>query len=203
MALTRRFLRGMGLTDEQVDTIIEAHTEVTDALKAERDAFEADAKKLPGVQKDLDDLRQTIGDGEETVSKAEYDRLQGEYDTYKNGVTAREAHTAKETAYRTLLKEAGVDPKRIDAIVRITDIDGIELAEDGKIKDADTRTATVKTDYADFIVEYDEKGADVANPPANSGKGNTTTKEQIMAIRDGSERRRAMAENPELFGLNE
>lgn len=26
MALTRKLLRGMGLTDEQVDTIIEAHT---------------------------------------------------------------------------------------------------------------------------------------------------------------------------------
>ena len=33
MALTRRFLKGMGLTEEQVDTIIEAHTEVTDGLK--------------------------------------------------------------------------------------------------------------------------------------------------------------------------
>lgn len=203
MALTRKLLRGMGLTDEQVDTIIEAHTDTVDGIKAERDSYKTDAEKLPGVQKELNDLKQTIGDGGETVSKAEYDRLQNDFNTYKDGVTAREAHTAKETAYRTLLKEAGVDPKRIDAIVKITDIDGIELAEDGKIKDADTRTATVKTDYADFIVTYSEQGANVANPPANNGKGNTVTKEQIMAIKDGSERRRAMAENPELFGLNE
>ena len=162
----------MGLTDEQVDTIIEAHTDTVDGIKAERDSYKTDAEKLPWVQNELNDLKQTIGDGGETVSKAEYDRLQGEYDTYKNGVTAREAHAAKETAYRTLLKEAGVDPKRIDAIVKITDIDGIELAEDGKIKDADTRTATVKTDYADFIVTYGEHGANVANPPANNGGGN-------------------------------
>lgn len=169
MALTRKLLRGMGLTDEQVDTIIEAHTDTVDALKAERDGYKTDAEKLPGVQKELSDLRQSIGDGGEVVSKAEYDRLQGEYDTYKEGVTAREARSAKEAAFRTLLKEAGIDPKRIDAIVKITDIDGIELAEDGKIKDADTRTATVKTDYADFIVTYGEKGADVADPPANNG----------------------------------
>ena len=27
MALTRKLMKGMGLTDEQVDTIIEAHTD--------------------------------------------------------------------------------------------------------------------------------------------------------------------------------
>ena len=33
MAVTRKFLKGMGLTDEQVDTIIEAHSETVDGLK--------------------------------------------------------------------------------------------------------------------------------------------------------------------------
>ena len=33
MALTRKLLKGMGLTDEQVDTIIEAHTEVRNELQ--------------------------------------------------------------------------------------------------------------------------------------------------------------------------
>ena len=33
MALTRKLLKGMGLTDEQVDTIIEAHTDTVDGLK--------------------------------------------------------------------------------------------------------------------------------------------------------------------------
>lgn len=32
MALTRKLLKGMGLTDEQVDTIIEAHTDTVDGL---------------------------------------------------------------------------------------------------------------------------------------------------------------------------
>ena len=34
MALTRKLLEGMGLTDEQVDTIIEAHTDTVDGLKS-------------------------------------------------------------------------------------------------------------------------------------------------------------------------
>ena len=34
MALTRKLLKGMGLTDEQVDTIIEAHSDTVDGFSA-------------------------------------------------------------------------------------------------------------------------------------------------------------------------
>ena len=37
MALTRSFLKGMSLTDEQVSAIIDAHAESIDALKQHRD----------------------------------------------------------------------------------------------------------------------------------------------------------------------
>ena len=62
MALTRKLLKGMGLTEEQVDTIIEAHTETTDGLKKDIEKYKGDAEKLPGVQKELNDLK-TAGDG--------------------------------------------------------------------------------------------------------------------------------------------
>ena len=51
MALTRKALKAMGLTEEQVDSIIEAHTETVDALKSMVNAYKADAEKLPGVEK--------------------------------------------------------------------------------------------------------------------------------------------------------
>ena len=62
MALTRKLLKGMGLTDEQVDTIIEAHTDTVDGLKEQVKTYKADAEKLPNVQKELDDLK-AAGDG--------------------------------------------------------------------------------------------------------------------------------------------
>ena len=46
MALTRAFLKGMGLTEEQVSAIIEAHTDSTEALKAQRDQYKRDADQL-------------------------------------------------------------------------------------------------------------------------------------------------------------
>ncbi len=185
MALSRRLLRGMNLTDEQVETIIEAHAETVDGLKNDIEKYKTDAEKLPGVQKELDDLKKTAGDNGEVVSKADYDRLLGEFDTYKASVTAKETRSAKDAAYRNLLTEAGIDPKRIDAIMKITDIDGIELAEDGKIKDADTRTETVKKDFSEFVVTYGEKGADVSTPPANTSGNPVKTKDEIYAMKDG------------------
>lgn len=199
MALTRKLLRGMGLTDEQVETIIEAHTDTVDGLKEDINKYKEDAEKLPGVQKELDTLQKKVGDGEEVVPKADYDQLKDEYDNYKNDVTARETKTAKEAAYRTLLKEAGISSdRRIDSILKITDFSSIELAEDGKIKDADTVTENIKTEYSEWIGTVTEKGARVATPPTNTG-GSPMTKDQIIEIKDPTERRAAIAQNLNLF----
>ncbi len=76
MSITRKFLKGMGLTDEQVDTIIEAHTETVDGLKADVDKYREDAIKLPDVQKELNDLK-AAGDG---GLQKQLDELQKKYD---------------------------------------------------------------------------------------------------------------------------
>ena len=57
MALTRKSLKAMGLTDEQVDSIVEMHTETIDALKKERDDLREKAGQYDTVKKELDDLK--------------------------------------------------------------------------------------------------------------------------------------------------
>ena len=96
MALTRKLLKGMGLTDEQVDTIIEAHTDTVDGLKADVSKYKSDAEKLPGVQKQLDDLK-AAGDG---GYKEKYEKEHSDFEAYKSGVTAKESKAAKEKAVR-------------------------------------------------------------------------------------------------------
>lgn len=163
MALTRKLLKGMGLTDEQVDTIIEAHTDTVDGLKADIAKYEGDAKKLPGVQKELDELK-AAGDG---GYKEKYEKEKKAFEDFKNEQTAKETKKAKENAYRELLKSAGVSEKRIPAILKVTDLDSVELDGD-KVKDADKLTETVKTDWADFIESSNTSGANTDNPPANN-----------------------------------
>ena len=152
MALTRKLLKGMGLTEEQMDTIIEAHSDTVDGLKGELSKYKADAEKLPGVQKELEDLKAKGDDG----WKDKHDKVKREFDEYKAEQTKKETRSAKESAYRELLKAAGISDKRLDAVMRVTDLDTIEL-EDGKIKGADTLKSSIEKEWADFIVKTEQR----------------------------------------------
>lgn len=186
MAFTRKFLSALGIEADKVDEIINAHIEVVDGLKEERDNFKKDAEKLPDIQKQLDKANEKLaknGDGE-TVSKEDYDKLKKEYDDYKADITAKTTRTEKESAYRELLKSAGVSEKRLNAIIKVSDIDGLELDKDGKIKNAEKHTETIKSEWAEFIETTTTRGANTAKPPANSGKG-VKTKEEIYKMENG------------------
>ena len=84
--------------------------------------------------------------------------------------------------------------------MKVTNIDEIELDKEGNIKDADSRKETAKTEWADFIEKITTRGTPTPTPPANNG-GMTKTKEEILAIKDGTIRRQEIAKNPQLFGI--
>ena len=189
MAFTRKFLSALGIDADKVDEIINAHIEVVDGLKEERDGFKADAEKLADVQKKLDKANDKLarqGEGE-TVLKEDFDKLQKEYDDYKADITAKETKRTKEHAVREFLKGVGVSEKRLDSVMKVTNLDDFELDKDGKIKDADKHTETVKTEWADFIETTTTKGANTANPPAGNGGGDvdlgTLSMEDYIAAR--------------------
>ena len=60
MALTRKMLKAMGIEEEKIEQIIEAHAETVDTLKEQRDTFKADADKLAEVQKELDEAKKNL-----------------------------------------------------------------------------------------------------------------------------------------------
>lgn len=198
MALTRKFLTAMGIDEEKIDEIITAHTDTVNALKEQRDGYKEDAEKLPEIEKELNDLKEQHKDDGENPFEVKYNALKEEFNDYKKEVAAKETKAAKKTAYKALLKEAGINEKRIDSVLKVTDIDKIELDDEGNIKDSETLKNNIKTEWADFIVQTSTQGANTATPPANNGKA-TMTKEQIYAIKDTAARQKAMAENKELF----
>lgn len=164
MALTRKMLKAMGIDEEKIEQIIEAHSETVDALKEERDGYKADAEKLPEVQRELNEAKNKVPDGE-TVAKSDYDTLKKEYDDYKTEILNQQTHDAKEKAYRKLLTDTGISEKRLDAIVKVSKIDDIELTEEGKVKNAEKLSENIKTEWSDFIVTQKTKGAATADPP--------------------------------------
>ena len=165
MAFTRKFLAALGIEADKVDEIINAHTEVTDALKSERDRYREDAEKLPGVQKELDEMKAAADKAGKDPYKVKYEALKEDFDKYKADQTARETAAAKSAAYKALLKEAGISEKRLDAVLKVSDLSKVELTEEGKVKDADTLAAAIRTEWADFIATPGKKGADPATPP--------------------------------------
>lgn len=201
MAVTRSFLKGMGLTDEQVGAIIEEHTNTVNGLKEARDTYKADADKLQTVQKQLDDLKANSGDD----WKEKYNTLKKTFDDFKTE-SANQAKAEKiKAAYTQLLKDANVDSKRIDAILKITDLKDMSLGEDGKLADADKLTENIKTEWGAFIQTTGVKGANVETPPENHN-GSTMTRADVYAKDEHgryklstAERQKMLAEHPEIL----
>ena len=201
MALTRKLLKGMGLTDEQVDTIIEAHTDTVDGLKSDLSKYKTDAEKLPDVQKELDELKAKGDDG----WKEKHDRLKEEFDQYKNDVQEKETKAAKEAAYRAILKDANLSEKGIEKAITYAEWDKIEPGEDGKLKGANDLIKAVRDEWAEYVTTTTTTGAKTSTPPANNG-GTKLTKAEIYARDEHgryklstAERQKALAENPELL----
>ena len=196
MSLTRKMLKAMGIEEEKIDQIIEAHTETVDGFKNKVNEYKEKAEKYDGVKKELDELK----DGGDDWQK-KYEKEHSDFEAYKNDVTAKETKRTKEHAVREFLKSAGVSEKRLDAVLKVTNLDDFELDKDGKIKDADKHTETVKTEWADFIETTSTKGADTATPPTNNG-GTKMTKAEIYKKDDKGryvlsteERQKALVEN--------
>lgn len=164
-------MAALGIETDKIDEIIEAHTETVNALKDERNAYKEDAEKLPGVQKELDELKEAAEKDGENPYKAQYEDLKKEFDDYKADVDAKETKAKKTDAYRKLLKDAKVSEKRIDSILRVSEIDKLELDKDGALKDAETLKKNIETEWADFIVTEGEKGAETHTPPAGGQGG--------------------------------
>jgi hypothetical protein len=195
MAMTRKSLKAMGLTDEQIDSIIEMHTETVDSLKDKLKAAEENANKLDGVQKELDVLKAKGEDG----YKEKYEKEHKAFEDYKADVTAKQAKAAKESAAKAYFEGKNITGANLSIAMRGArdEIAGIELDENGKIKDAKALDDLVSGEYAGLIVSTSTKGAKTATPPANNGGG--MTKEQIFAIKDAGERQKAIAEHLDLF----
>ena len=171
MALTRKMLQAMDIPAEKIDEIINAHSETVNALKVERDELKASADKLPGLEKALEKAQGELDKLKAEDWEGKYNTVKGEYDTYKTDTETKAVKAAKESAYKQLLLDAGVSDKRIASILKVSNMDDVELDKDGKIKDADKLAESMKTEWADFIVTEGKKGADVSKPPANDGEG--------------------------------
>lgn len=194
-------LSANGLPTENLDAaaneLCSRHKTSLDAIIEERDSFKDKAKQYDDVKKELDELKKNPSED----WKAKHDAVKKEYDDYKADLANKEVLGTKKAAFAKIAKSKGItDEKLIALITNNYDFSKEELDGD-KLKNEKTIGDFLTTEYSGFIAKDGKEGASVERPPVNTG--GSKTKEEILAIKDGHERRKAMAENPELFGIKE
>lgn len=156
MAFTREFIRnaakesGVELPKELEDALVQEHISARDTYTEGK------------VKKALEESKTEPVKVKETQ---EYKDLKKAFDDYKAGQEAKESRAAKESKYRELLKAAGIPEKRIAAVLRVSDLDSVELDDKGEIKGADKLTESIKAEWADFIPTTRTKSPPVDTPP--------------------------------------
>lgn len=178
MALTRaqikEILSKAGTPSEGLDaaiqSIIEGHTSSIDALTEQRDKYKADADKLSAVQAELDKAKEAAKDQKPDTWKVKYEGIKAEFDGYKETIAKQQTAAKKSAAYKALLAEIKISEKVREGVLKLANLDKVELDADGKIKDADTLKTSLTKEWADFIVTDGKKGVEDPNPPAGETK---------------------------------
>lgn len=176
MALGRKFLESMGLTEVQVQAIIDAHTETVEGLKKERDDYKAEAAKVEGLTTQLNEANDKLAKAGDSA------KIQKEFDDYKAGIEAEKATAKKRGAMLDLLKnKVGIARESArKLIVDAMDMGAYELGENDQFKDADAIVTDLKGKHAEWIGEVKTEGVPSLNPP--SGGNHPLTRDQIRKM---------------------
>lgn len=172
MALTRSMLKAMGIEDEKTDQIVQEHTQTVERINKElaeanerADGLKELAAQVPDLQKELEDAKAKIPSED---WQAKYNESVKEFEDFKAQVERDKAEAEKKSLYRAVLREAGIDEQRIDAIVKVTDMGAIAV-KDGAIEDSEALKESVAKEWAAFIPQESVQGAKVPEPPETSG----------------------------------
>ena len=209
----RTILNEAGITDENVETavtkLVRLHLDVIEPLKSENDTISGKDKAIEKLKEQLEKTTTEL----ETLKKDDYkskyeslaaekEKLQKEYDDYKGEQTAKATKAAKEKAVRDYFKSKGtISEENLEIAMRgmRDEIDAAEIT-DKVIKDTKPFDTLIGGTYANLFKQTETKGTATPTPIETKG-GAKKTKEEILSIKDVSERQNAIAENHELFGF--
>lgn len=193
MALTRKFLKALGVEEDKIEEIITAHGETVAALKDDAEKARQNADDSAAIAKERDSYKQRV----EALEKASGDaaKVQAEYDAYKKQVETDKANAGKKTLVQKALEAAGANPAAIDLLLNTIDLEKVET-DGNKLKNAADVLKPVKEAHAGLFGSVKQKGTDQLNP---LGGGGAKSRDEIMKIKDATERQKAIAENLSAF----
>ena len=151
MSLTRSYLKSLGLDEEKISSVIEAHSETVSALNQRYSELEArynDAKQsadqLPDLQRELETMKKED-------FRTKYESEKSAHEALKESLAKKESRAACEKAVRAYYIGKSIRGDNLTIAMRGTPLDDIKLGEDGTIADTAPLDALVKGDFKPLI----------------------------------------------------
>lgn len=186
----RKILSAAGVADENIEDasnkLVKLHMDVVDPLKEQNDSISGKDKKIADLQKKLETANSELETLKSDDYKGKYESEKQAHDKLKADIQSKETTTKKSTAFKALLKEKGYSDKALAKITKYGGyVDGLELDNDGKIKDADKLLDSIKSDWD----EYTPQETHVSHTPSVpdqqvSGKSDGDTAKAMKAFSD-------------------
>ncbi|MBS5306467.1 phage scaffolding protein [Clostridium sp.] len=192
--MKRKFLEDLGLTKEQIDSVMDENGK---DIEAEKEKATTTTAELEDVKKQLKEANYTITDLKK--SNADNEALQAKVKEYEDTIKRQKAdYEAKvrnltlDSAIEKALSNAGA--KHIDLLSTKIDREKLKIETDGKVTGLDEQISAYKESYKDLFTPKIE-GRDPNNngggkPPVN----NPWSKEHFNLTQQA----KILRENPEL-----
>ena len=187
-----------------IDEIIAGHTATTDALNDRIKELEPLAAQITDLTGKLDKANADLKTAQDALKAAEpykekYDKEHADFEAFKADAAGKESKAKANEALTKLLTEQGYSATGIAKIVKYGGLTP-EFDNDGNITNTDAIMQSVGAEWGEYHNSpVKTEGVQTAQPPATKPSG--MTKEEIMSIKDTTARQKAIAENPEMFGL--
>lgn len=136
--------------ETEIDAVMNAVKEEFPKHAVPKDVYNEQAEKLKVANSTLDTLKKSNKDNDE---------LQNELKTYKDKVSQLEADV-KETAKKQTIKDALSSANATDLDYLMYKLGDVELAEDGSIKDLDSKIKDLQTNHPAFFKTTESEQAD-------------------------------------------
>lgn len=202
MKMNREQLKELGLSDEQIESVMKSYGKATNDLKEQAD-------KVEGLESQIDDYKQQIADRDEQLESlseqakdneeltAEIDRLKEDNKTATEELQEKLDKQAFNHSLDNALTSAGV--RNAKAVKALLDVESIKLDGDKLLGLDDQLKALHESDGYLFDTGDGQEYKPNFTAGNHSKESGALTKEQIMQEKDNTKRQRLIQKNAHLF----
>lgn len=173
MALTRTYLREIGITEK--DMLESIMTEHNATIELEKERARENTEKQQGV---IDSLQEKIknipngGEGNGDEWKEKYNEIKGEFDIFKQNVETEKITATKKAAIVKHLETEGANKNLINLLESKFDLEKIEV-EENDIKNWKDIVSPIKEQYPEVFGSVKTEVYKPATPAVNNNDSKT------------------------------